>query len=136
MHSYKRKIRLQETDAAGVLFFSNYFVLSHEAFESFLDRAGIDLAAIIKNNDYFLPIVRAEANYTAPLFIGDIVDIKLDIERVKESSFAVTAHFIKDGMPPAATVKTVHVSIDAKTRQKIPLPKFIGDKLREFSNQI
>ncbi len=125
MFSYSRKIRLQETDAAGVLFFANYFSLFHEAFESFLEAAGLDLAKIIRGNEYLLPIAHAEADYTAPLFLGDTIEIKLGVEKIKKSSFVIVSSFIKNNKTCAAVLKTVHVSIDAKTRKKIPLPKII-----------
>lgn len=130
MYSYKRKIRLGETDAAGVLFFANYLILSHEAFESFLDTAGLNLAEIIRNNEYLLPIARAVSDYTIPLCMGDTIEIQLAIEQIKESSFVVISRFIKSNKTCAARVKTIHVSVDAKTRKKIPLPKIVRDALK------
>ena len=132
MFTYKRKIRLQETDAAGILFFADYFSLFHEAFESFLDAAGIDLAKIIRGNKYLLPIARAEADYSAPLFLGDTIEIKLTVEQINKSSFVIISGFIKNNKTSAAALKTVHVAVDAKTRKKIPLPKVIRDKISKY----
>jgi hypothetical protein len=37
MYTYQTTIRLHHTDAAGVVFFSNLFVIAHDAYESFLE---------------------------------------------------------------------------------------------------
>lgn len=129
MFSYRRKIRIQETDAAGVLFFANYFILFHEAFESFLGSLSLDLAKIIHDNKYLLPIAHAEADYTAPLFLGDTIEIKLSVAQIQKSSFVIISSFIKNNKTCAAVLKTVHVSVNAKTRKKIPLPEIIRDKI-------
>lgn len=122
-----------ETDAAGIVFFSNYFLLFNEAYEAFLDSAGAGLTSIIQNNKYHLPIVHAECDYKSPLFITDTIDIKLTIERIGKSSFVIISLFIKKDQTCAAIMKTVHVSTDAKTRKKIPLPKAFRDKIKKAS---
>ena len=134
MYSYTRKIRLQETDAAGIVFFANYFLLFHEAFESFLEAAGVNLAEMIRGNKYLLPIARAESAYKIPLFLGDAIRIQLTIEQIRESSFVVISRFIKNNNACAAVIKTIHVSVDAKTRKKIPLPKAFRDKMTKLRN--
>lgn len=134
MYSYTRKIRLQETDSAGIVFFANYFFLFHEAFESFLESAGINLAAMIRGNKYLLPIAHAESDYKIPLFLGDAIEIQLTIEQIRESSFVVISRFIKTDNACAAVIKTVHVSVNAKTRKKIQLPKAFREKIKGKSN--
>jgi len=134
MFTYKRKIRLVETDAAGIVFFSNYFLLFNEAYEAFLDSAGVGLTKIIQSNKYHLPIARAECDYKSPLFLTDTIEIKLTIERIGESSFVLLSRFIKEDKTCAAIIKTVHVSTDAKTRKKIPLPKDFRDKMTKICN--
>lgn len=134
MYSYKRKIRLAETDAAGIVFFSNYFLLFHEAYESFLESAGIGLAAIIHSNKYLLPIAHAESNYKMPLSIGETIEIQLTVEQIRKSSFIIISRFIKENKTCATIIKTVHVSVDAKTRKKIPFPKAFRERITKYPN--
>ena len=62
---YSLRIRLHETDAAGVLFYAHLFRLAHDAYESFMAHIGFPLHALIGHGDSApglrLPIVRAEA---------------------------------------------------------------------------
>lgn len=128
MYIYQRTIRLQDTDAAGVLFFANQFLLFHEAFESLFDSIGLNIAVMIKDKEYALPIVHAEADYTVPLTVGDNVEIQLTVDNVGETSFSLLTKVIKSDQT-VGTVKTVHVSIDAQSGKKIPLPAVLREKI-------
>ena len=66
MYHYQTTIRLHQTDAAGVVFFSNLFVIAHDAYESFLE-SHLPLNAILSDGVYIIPIVHAEADYLLPL---------------------------------------------------------------------
>ena len=129
MFIYKHKIRFQDTDAAGVIFFPNQFCFYQEAFEAFLESIGYDLATMAPKSRYHLPVVHAEADYNAPLHLGDTITITLKVEHVGNSSLAFYADILKQGKITAGTIKVVHVSVDARTRKKIPLPKKLRDKM-------
>ena len=75
MHSYETVIRLQHTDAAGVVFFARYFELAHLAFEDMLDAIGHPLPSDLANSALILPPVHAEADYKAALRLGDPVHV-------------------------------------------------------------
>ncbi len=40
MYQYHHKVKLHETDAAGILFFSHQFEMIHDAYESLLEKIG------------------------------------------------------------------------------------------------
>jgi 1,4-dihydroxy-2-naphthoyl-CoA hydrolase len=115
-------VRLHDTDAAGLLFFGNYFRIAHAAYEDFMKSIGCGLDQIIKQSEYLLPIVHAEADYKEGLSLGDEMDVSLTAE-VSKTSFVVFFTFTDSNGNVAAKLKTVHVSVDKDTRQKIPLPK-------------
>lgn len=71
MFTYKTTIKLHETDAAGLLFFSQQFKLIHDAYEELLDSRRDRFRGHAKKED-FLPIVHAEADYKKPLFVGPV----------------------------------------------------------------
>ena len=67
MYEQERIIRLRETDATGVLFFSEKLKLALEVFESYLYDKGITVQQMIEASEFLMPIVHAEADYSAPL---------------------------------------------------------------------
>ena len=70
MFQTKRIIRLSETDATGVIYFTNLFKFATETLEEFLETKGTNLLKMIQNSDYLLPIVSAKSTYLAPLFLA------------------------------------------------------------------
>ncbi|MBZ0166338.1 MAG: acyl-CoA thioesterase [Candidatus Omnitrophica bacterium] len=129
MHSYKTQINLHDTDAAGLLFFSNQFKLIHDAYEALLEKIGFGFGDLIKNQPFFLPIVHAESDYKAPLFVGDWINIDVDVESVGTTSFTFVYRITKTDGTLVGTARTVHVTIDKETKNKIPLPPKMKEQI-------
>ncbi len=122
-------VQLPDTDAAGILFFGNYFRLAHDAYEAFMETIGFSLRHIIGEADFLVLIAHAEADYSKPMRLGDKLTAELQVENLGQASF-VLAYSLKDvNNDIAATVKTVHVTIDKKSGGKIPLPERLREKL-------
>ena len=128
MFEAKIKVRLYDTDAAGVVFFANYFKLAHDAYEEFMDSIGCGIDRILKETAYILPVVHGEADYKKPLTLGETVTVSITAQ-VKETSF-VLYYTLKDVQGgTAAILETVHVAVDGKTKKKIPLPENVRQGL-------
>ncbi|HBR14038.1 MAG TPA: acyl-CoA thioesterase [Candidatus Omnitrophica bacterium] len=135
MFIYQTKIKLHETDAAGLLFFSNQFKIIHDAYESLLETVGFGFAELIRNKDFFLPIVHAEADYKLPLFVGDCIEIQVVVENVGQTSFTFAYKLLNAAGELVGTAKTVHVTIHKSSHQKIPLPEDMRAKVEDLYRQ-
>ncbi len=134
MYIYQTKIKLHETDAAGLLFFSNQFKIIHDAYEALLETIGFGFAEIIKHKDFFLPIVHSESDYKLPLFVGDVIDIQVSVENVGQTSFTFAYKLLNARQEVVGTARTVHVTVDKKTHQKIPLPADFRSKIEKLQS--
>lgn len=124
MFIYRAKMHLRHTDATGVLFFPEQFKFTSEAFEEFLIHRGISLKALI-DSPYLIPVAHTEADYKAPLQIGDLIEISLQVLKLGTSS--VTLHYTlrnEKGIE-VGTVQTVHVVIDKQAWKAVPFPDFL-----------
>ena len=135
MYTYQTKIKLHDTDAAGLLFFSHQFEMIHDAYEALLETIGFGFAALIREKDFFLPIVHAESDYKAPLHAGDNLVITVKVGHIGETSFSFEYVIRNRKKMIVGTAKTVHVTINKKTRKKIPLPKEIRNSIEKFSKK-
>jgi len=133
MYTYQHKIKLHETDAAGLLFFSHQLTIMHDAYEALLETLGFGFPSLIKERDYFLPIVHAEADYKKPLFVGDVIEVQVTVEAIGETSFTFAYTILDAKQEMVGAGRTVHVTMDKAKQQKIPLPSAIRSKLQEFS---
>ena len=122
MHKYATTIKMHQTDAAGLLFFGAQFELFHDAYESFLAAHGLSFAVLLKTKEYFVPIVHAQGDYKAPLFVGDKVTVLIKLANVGSTSFTLD-YTVQDGKNKLVGCgQTVHVAVNKATKKKILLP--------------
>ncbi|MBN1561875.1 acyl-CoA thioesterase [candidate division KSB1 bacterium] len=121
---YKTRVRLHQTDAAGILFYSKIFELAFDAYTEFLHAHGVGVGYIINTTEYRMPFVHAEADYLAPLTVDDLVTVVIRVEKIGETSF-VLKYDLSTASQLVGRVKTVHVTVNKETGQKIPLPDAI-----------
>jgi 1,4-dihydroxy-2-naphthoyl-CoA hydrolase len=133
--TYKTQIRLHDTDAAGILFFAHQFSIIHDAYEQLLEKMGFSFAVMLQKRGYFLPIVHAASDYKAPLFAGDKITVTIKVGHIGETSFSFDYVIHNAKKVVVGTAKTVHVTIDKKTRAKISLPKEVRSGLEKFSKK-
>lgn len=126
MYRYQTTIYLKDTDATGVIYFSEQLKLALQAFESFLRPSHFSLKGLI-NSSYLLPIVHVESDYLAPLTVDDEVDVILYLHKIGTSSFTLSCDFFnKTNAILAGTAKITHVVTLKETKKSTPIP----DELR------
>ncbi len=124
-------IKLHDTDAAGILFFANQFRIVHDVYETFLGRIGYPFQKRFTSNDFYIPIVHADGDFRSPLTVGDTVEISLDVASVGDTSFTLEYRLTGLDGEIVGTARTVHVTIDPGTGQKIDIPDPLRNKLED-----
>jgi len=135
MYTYQTKIKLHETDAAGLLFFSNQFKMIHDAYEAMLEHVGLGFAELLRKKSYFLPIVHTESDFLSPVFVGDLIEIRVSVIKLGKTSFTLAYNLYNTSQKVIGTARTVHVTTDKKTRKKIPLPDDLRSRLVPFHEE-
>ncbi|MFO8040526.1 MAG: thioesterase family protein [Sodalinema sp.] len=119
---YQHTIRLEDTDAAGVVYFARLLSICHYAYEAAIAQAGVNLAQLLAQGELAIPIVEAHIRFLAPLYWGDEVTIELVPKTIEASQFQVNYTIYKLGSDrPVSQASTHHVCINPKTRQRQPL---------------
>ena len=133
--AYHRTVHFADTDAAGVVFFANYLVICHEAYEEALAAAGIELKAFFAETAVVVPIARSEADYLRPLSCGDKLRVTVAPEAIGADSFALRFEIFRLGRPEkcAARVRTEHVCTSPQKRARTPLPPALAAWVRAGS---
>lgn len=119
------RVRMHDTDMAGILYFAKQFRFAHDALEDFVETTGLTFDKLFRNEQFVFVIVHAEADYLVPLRVGDRLKIEVQIEKIGETSFTVGYRIFREENVPllVGTAQTVHVTLDGKTRKKIPIPE-------------
>ena len=118
-----QKIRFDDVDGAGIVYYPQFFHLCHAAFEDFFDTAApISYPQLIKDRRRGFPTVAIESRFEAPLEYGDTAIVELAVERVGRSSvdFSYTIRRRRDGTR-CFQAKVTTVLMDLDTRRPEPL---------------
>ena len=123
--TYHRTIHFKDTDAAGVVYFSNVLSICHEAYEALLESLTIDLKEYFSGKPLAVPIVHAEVDFRQPMYCGDKIYILLSRIIQLENTFTLKYEIYQndsDVNKPIAIASTRHVAIDPVTRKRSNLP--------------
>lgn len=134
MFTYRTQIRLKDTDATGVLYFSEQYKFALEAFEEFLKDRGFAWSALMAS-PFLFPVVHCEADYKAPLRVGDPLEVTLVVAKVGTSSVTLECMF-RDPKRDihVGSTRIIHVAVDRESRQTVPIPDFLRPILESGLN--
>lgn len=119
----KNKVRMHDTDMAGILYFPRIYRFAHDTLEDFIDSLGFRFNTVFTDWDYLFVIVHSEANYYSSLKVGDDIYIELRVEHIGKTSFTIAYEIYKScDQFHMGSVKTVHVTVDKTERTKIDIP--------------
>ena len=121
----RRRVHFQDTDAAGIIHFANYFRYMEEAETEFLFHLG-GLAGVQPGDDFFVaPRVATNAEFLKPVRFGDILDVTIRCVGKGRSSIDYAYSFQLDGVEVAkATLRAVCVAKGADGEYRAtPIPE-------------
>lgn len=125
MFIHRTQVRLKDTDATGVLYFSEQFRMAQETFEEFMKERGFPLRSLFES-PYLMPIAHAEADYLAPLSAGDELEIAMKVLKLGTSSVTLEFSFHDPNRKfDVGKVQIVHVVIDKEKRSPVAIPDFL-----------
>jgi 1,4-dihydroxy-2-naphthoyl-CoA hydrolase len=124
---YSYTVRLADTDAARVVYFTSILRICHEAYEDVLGKAGISLGQFLGESGVAIPIVSCEARFFSPMCCGDRLWIVVRSQLVGETEFKLNYQIMSavEGGKILAVASTQHVCIDIQSRRRCHLPNSI-----------
>lgn len=120
-------VRLPHSDAAGVLFYANAFVLEQECYERWLEAGGISLREMLDGTLAPTPVVHCDADFSRPVRVGDRLWARLAGVGIGRGSFVLGWDMRLEGTT-AISVRVRRACIDAVSGRAIDVP----DRLRAW----
>jgi acyl-CoA thioester hydrolase len=132
MREPETKIRMTwvDTDAAGIVHFSNYFRFFERAEEEYLNRRKLDYSSIVDTYHVRIPRVESHCRYISPCRYNDVISVRMKLDEVKTRSFKES--FVVSNMTTrkrAAEGYLVCVTTSLDLKKAVPLPKKLLSKL-------
>jgi acyl-CoA thioester hydrolase len=130
IHEYSRRIRLNEVDAQGIMYYAVALILFDEARIELLREVGFQLREEITKGREFRS-VKCEVEYMSPITFDEVVNIRTLIDRLGRSSVTYY-HEVESNGNTKLRGKVVDVFVDKKIEKAIDLPSNLREKLSRF----
>ena len=127
----KRKIEFADTDMAGIVHFTRFFVFMETAEHEFLRSLGTSVATEWNGDKIGWPRLAASCEYLSPLRFEDEVEIHLRVSKKGTKSLTYQFHFTHKGKDIARGELTTVCCITnpGEKLRAIPIPDFIADQI-------
>ena len=127
----KRKIEFADTDMAGIVHFTRFFVFMESAEHEFLRSLGTSVATEWNGNKIGWPRLAASCEYISPLRFEDEVDIHLRVAKKGTKSLTYQFRFTHQGTDVArGEITTVCcITNPGEKLRAIPIPDFIANQI-------
>lgn len=94
---YEFIVRWAETDAAGIVFFANFYTWMDEATTHLFETIGYPLPQLYEREKIAIPLLETKCQHKIPLRFGDKVTVLSVITEVRDKVFKINHTFYKDG---------------------------------------
>jgi YbgC/YbaW family acyl-CoA thioester hydrolase len=124
------QVQWADVDIAGIMYFAAYWRFVEYAEICFFAELGFPYDSVFDDYDFWLPRVRAEAEYHSPALMNDWLRMRTHLEKVGASSvrWQTVVFNERTGEPGGAFALTV-ACIDRTTKKSRPMPEAIRQAL-------
>ncbi len=124
------KIYYEDTDAGGVVYYSNYLKFLERARTEMLESIGLSNKKLLEEHNTLIIVKSCNIEYIAPSRLEDKIQIYSSIETLNKASFDVIQNIKKNHiLIVKAKVKLVTVNKDGKP---IKIPSILEKNLINF----
>ena len=120
-----RRVRFQDVDAAGIVFYPRILEYFHDAYVEVLQAEGEPLERAINERRWAAPLQWCEGHFVNPMRFGDPLELALVAARLEGSSLALGFRATHVGGKTAALGQTRSVFIDLATFKRADPPQAI-----------
>jgi 4-hydroxybenzoyl-CoA thioesterase len=117
------QVRFGDVDHAGIVYYPQFFIYFHEAFEDFFDENGFAYHLMLNTRHIGFPTVNIAADYKLPLRYGDALDLELSVPRLgaRSAVFHYAGYRHRDGLF-ACSADITCACVDMVSFKSTPIP--------------
>lgn len=92
---YEFKVRWGDTDAAGIVFYPNFYKWMNEATHEFFAQIGLPISALFEEERIGIPLLETHCEFKSPLLCEDVVTVRSVVVEIRNKVFKVSHQFYK-----------------------------------------
>ncbi len=128
----KIRVRYGETDQMGVVYHANYAVYFEVGRTEWLREFGLSYSAM-EAEGIMLPVISLRINYKNSARYDDVLKVKTRLKKMPTASIEFDYELTNKKGELLATGNTILAFIDAKRNRPTRCPKYLLDKLQDYS---
>ena len=128
----KIRVRYGETDQMGVVYHANYAVYFEVGRTEWLREFGLSYSDM-EANGVMLPVISLTVKYKNSARYDDVLKVKTTLKKMPTASIEFDYELRNQSDILLATGNTILAFIDVERNRPIRCPKYILDKLRDYS---
>lgn len=128
----KIRVRYGETDQMGVVYHANYAVYFEVGRTEWLREFGLSYSGM-EAEGIMLPVVSLAINYKNSARYDDVLKVKTTIKKMPTASIEFDYELRNESDVLLATGSTILAFIDMKRKRPMRCPKYLLDKLQDYS---
>jgi 4-hydroxybenzoyl-CoA thioesterase len=118
-----------DTDAAGIVFYPNFYKWMDKASHHFFSTLGCSTSQLFKEK-IGLPIIEAKCQFHSPLLFDDDVCIRSSIEELRDKAFKIQHQFLKEGIKVAEGYEIrIWAKFHGENLKAVPIPEEVRRKM-------
>ena len=125
----KIKVRFGDVDHAGIAYYPNLYHYCHIAFEEFFEEfVGTPYPKLVEQEHIGFPTVRVESYFRRPINYGDVLDVRVGVVRVGESSVTFEFRASRAGEGDLRFASShICVAVDMTTFKPVRIPPYLRE---------
>ena len=129
-----RRVEFRDTDTAGIVHFSNFFIYMEQTEHEFLREIGQPLFSEIDGKRCSWPRVAASCNFRSAIQFEQIIDIELSVTRLGAKSITYAFEIFHEGTPVAdGTITDAYCEIEhGKKPKSIEMPSEFAAAVKPY----
>ncbi|CAH0212930.1 4-hydroxybenzoyl-CoA thioesterase [Peribacillus simplex] len=132
---YSFQVRWGDTDAAGIVFYPNYYKWMDEATHEYLSALGYPSSKLYAEKQIGVPLLEANCIFKGPLFFEDNVIVQSAVEELQNKVFKLRHAFIRGEQIVAEGYELrAWTSFEGKPKA-LPIPDDIRKKMMPKTHQ-
>jgi len=95
-HEIKIRVRYQETDQMGIVYYANFFIYFEMGRTEYLRKCGLSYAELEKEH-FFFPVAEAHCRYRSPAYYDDVLILETRLIELKHATIEFGYKVTREG---------------------------------------
>lgn len=138
LHVFPVRVYIEDTDAAGVVYYSNYLRFTERARTEMIRLFGLGQSRLMAGEAGFplvFAVTRCESDYVRPARLDDALHVHTRLTALNGASLAFDQAVVRDGMTlMRCKVRVACIRLD--TRRPARIPGDVRTILKDFVNEV